>query len=73
MPASKTQIGLLALQIMKVVDGDATPEANDTSIIESAYDSVYAMLNERHLVSWTITDDFPCCFVFDIVVNRAIS
>ena len=59
MPASKADIGLLALQSMKVVEGDATPETNDTTVIEAAYDSVYAMLNEKHLVSWPSSGNVP--------------
>ena len=59
MPATKAGIGLLALQTLKVAEGNATPEANDTAIIEAAYDNVYAMLNEKHLVSWELTGSVP--------------
>jgi len=73
MPASKTAIGLLALQAMKVVDGDASPEANDTTIIEAAYDSVYATLNARHLVSWPISGNVPDEFINPVVALTAAS
>ncbi|MEE8208711.1 MAG: hypothetical protein V3T88_07170 [Nitrosomonadaceae bacterium] len=73
MPATKTQIGLLALQSMKVVDGDATPDTNDTTVIEAAYDTVYAMLNARHLVSWAITGSVPDKFINPVVALTAAS
>lgn len=73
MAASKTQIGLLALQSMKVVDGDATPESNDTAIIEAAYDSVYAKLSRRHLVSWALDADVPDEFIDAVVALTAAS
>jgi hypothetical protein len=56
---SKTAIGLLALQAMRVVEGDATPDSNDTAIIEAAYDQVYATLKTRHLVSWAPSGEVP--------------
>ena len=59
MSATKSEIGLLALQALKVVDGDATPETNDTSVIEAAYDGVYARLATRHLVSWPLSGSVP--------------
>jgi len=55
MSKTKTECGLQALQSLKAVDGDATPETNDTAIIEEAYDQVKATLYNRHLVSWEDT------------------
>jgi hypothetical protein len=55
MSKSKAEVGLQCLQAMQVVDGDATPETNDTTIIEEAYDQIKAMLYTRHLVSWEDT------------------
>lgn len=68
MPASKSDIGLLALQSMKVVDGDATPEANDTSVIETAYDGIWAILNTKHLVTWPISGNVP-----DELINPVVA
>ena len=59
MAKTKTELGTLALQMLKAVDGDATPETNDVTVIEAAYDEVYAMLAEKHLVSWSPTGDVP--------------
>lgn len=73
MPASKAEIGLLALQGMKVVDGDATPETNDTNVIEAAYDSVYAKLNAKHLVSWAINGNVPDEFINPVTALVAAS
>jgi len=56
MAKTKAEVGLQCLQSMKVVDGDATPETNDTTIIEEAYDQIKAMLYTRHLVSWEDTE-----------------
>ena len=52
MSKTKTQVGLQALQAMKAVEGDATPETNDTTVIEDAYDQICAMLYARHLKTW---------------------
>ena len=60
MAKTKAQVGLQALQTMRVVEGDATPEANDTTVIEDAYDQIKAMLYNLHLVTWedsAIPDD----------------
>ena len=59
MSKTKTELGTLALQMLKAVDGDATPETNDTTVIEAGYDEVYAKLVEKHLVSWGPTDSIP--------------
>lgn len=71
MPKSKEDLGLLALQTMRVVEGDAAPEINDTSVIEDAYDEVYAMLNELHLVTWGISESIPDEFVNPIKMLTA--
>lgn len=68
MAQTKSQIGLLALQAMHVVEGDATPDANDTSVIEAAYDQVFARLRTRHLVSWGSTGSVP-----DEAVNPVVA
>jgi len=73
MPLSKQAIGLLALQAMRVVDGDATPDTNDTAVIEQAYDNIYAMLNQRHLVSWAINGLVPDELVDPVVSLVAAS
>lgn len=68
MPATKAEIGLLALQVLKVVEGnDATPEPNDTLVIEQAYDNVYAKLLSMHLVSWGLTESVPDLFIDPVV------
>jgi hypothetical protein len=59
MSQTKSELGLLALQALKVVEGDATPDANDTSVIEAAYDNIYAALRAKHLVSWGSGDSIP--------------
>lgn len=52
MAKTKSEVGLQALQTMRVVEGDATPESNDTAVIEDAYDQLKAMLYNKHLVTW---------------------
>ena len=59
MSKTKAQIGTLALQMLRVVEGDSTPDTNDTTIIEEGYDEVYARLRTRHLVSWGSTGSVP--------------
>jgi hypothetical protein len=56
---TKSEIGVLALQALQAVEGDATPDSNDTTVIEAAYDMVYARLRTRHLVSWASTGSVP--------------
>ena len=59
MAKTKSQIGVLALQMLKSVDGDATPDSNDTTVIEDAYDEIYAMLQTKHLVTWASSGSVP--------------
>ena len=59
MSKTKSEIGLLALQALHVLEGDASADSNDTTIIEAAYDSVYAVLRTKHLVSWGSGDSVP--------------
>lgn len=68
MSKTKTECGLQALQMLRAVDGDATPETNDTTTIEEAYDQVKAILYNKHLVSWedtAVPDDviMPLCYL----------
>lgn len=64
MPISKQEMGLLALQTLKVIEGnDTTPETNDTLVIEQAYDNVYARLASEEIVSWALTEDIPDLFI----------
>ena len=59
MAKTKSQIGVLALQALKVIEGDATADPNDVTVIEDAYDQIYARLRTRHLVSWGSTGSVP--------------
>lgn len=68
MAKTKSEIGVLALQALRVVEGDATPDSNDTTVIEDAYDMVYQRLRTRHLVSWSSTGSVP-----DECVNPVVS
>jgi len=68
MSQTKSQIGVLALQSLHVVEGDATPDTNDTTVIEKAYDLIYAVLRTKHLVSWGSTGDIP-----DEAVNPVVA
>ncbi len=68
MSKTKTQIGLLALQSLRVVEGDASADSSDTTIIEDAYDQVYARLRTRHLVSWGSGGSVP-----DEAVNPVVA
>jgi len=73
MSKTKTEVGLQALQALKAVDGDATPESNDTTVIEDAYDQIKATLYNRHLVSWedaTVPDDVIMPLVYLIAESR---
>ena len=73
MSKTKTETGLQALQALKAVDGDATPEPNDTTVIEEAYDQIKASLYNRHLVSWddtAVPDDVINPLVYLIAESR---
>jgi len=59
MSKTKSEIGVLALQALHVIEGDATADSNDESIIEDAYDLVYPKLRALHLVNWGSGDDVP--------------
>ena len=64
MPLTKTQIGLLALQALKVIEGNnTTPEPDDTTVINQAYDNVYAKLLSKGLVTWSLADNIPDLYI----------
>jgi len=74
MPITKQQIGLLALQALKVVEGDDTSaEPADEAVIEQAYDNVYAKLYSDGLVSWALADNIPDLFIDDVMWLMAAS
>lgn len=59
MAQTKSQIGVKALQRLKVLEDGATASSSDTTSIEAAYDEVYANLRTKHLVSWGSTGSVP--------------
>ena len=71
MAKTKTEIATLALQAIRAVEGDATPDANDLSTMEDAYDEVYAMLATKHLVSWSPTGSVPDAVVVPVMALTA--
>lgn len=68
MAQAKSQIGVLALQALKAVEGDATPDSSDVTLIEAAYDQVYASLRSRNLASWGSAGEVP-----DEAVNSVVA
>ena len=68
MSQTKSQIGVLALQALHVIEGDATADTNDETIIEAAYDFIYKRLRTLHLVNWGSGDSVP-----DECVNPVVS
>lgn len=59
MSKTRAELATLSLQMMRVVEGDATPDTNDQTLLEEAYDQVYAVLVRKHLVTWGPTDSIP--------------
>lgn len=52
MAKTRAQVALLALQMMQVVEGDASADTNDQTLAEDAYDMVYSRLRSLHLTTW---------------------
>ena len=71
--ATKTQIAERVLQKLMVLEHGETMDTGDQSIVEAAYDSAYALLENDKLVTWGSGDNIPTGAelpVIDYVANR---
>ena len=59
MAKTKTQVATLALQMLKAVEGDASPDTNDLILAEDAYDLIWSQLHSKRLTTWGSTASVP--------------
>lgn len=71
--ATQTEIAIKALQKIGVIAAGETPDSDDQTLVDEAYDSLYEELRSRHLVDWGSAEDIPTWAVLhvrDILANR---
>lgn len=71
--ATKAQISERVLQKLMVLEHGETIDSGDKSIVESAYDSAYGLLDHDRLVTWGSGDDIPVAAeipIIDYVANQ---
>ena len=56
---TKTELATKALQRLRVLSAGETPDSDDLSLAETAYDALYAALHTEHLVTWDSAGDIP--------------
>ena len=71
--ATKAQIAQRVLQKLTVLEHGEDMDSGDKSIVEEAYDSAYALLDNDNLVTWGNTDDIPAAAelpIIDYIADR---
>ena len=67
MAATKAQIATKVLQKLRILPAGKSATADDSTLIQNAYDEMYQYLLERNAVTWGSTDSIPTEAVRPIV------
>ncbi|MBT8448597.1 MAG: hypothetical protein KJO69_02850 [Gammaproteobacteria bacterium] len=65
--ATRTEIATKVLQKLGILQDGATASANDITVVNDKYDSLYAILKANDLVSWGSAEDIPDTHIIPIV------